>query len=139
MPMTKLWITILNFLCIFMHFLSHLLTFVAIYALFPQIFWNWKTGSADFIAFRMYGQNKSKFKIRNLFWNSSKTQFRPLGFRRLDSNKSVGLFLALPQSFDMWAKTFYWSSSLLLCMKHQELQKKNQPNQTQEMSEHQNL
>ena len=31
--------------------------FVAIYALFPQIFldWNWKAKSADFYTFRMYG------------------------------------------------------------------------------------
>ena len=32
----------------------HTKFFVAIYALFPQIFWNWKAQSADFIAFRMY-------------------------------------------------------------------------------------
>ena len=33
----------------------HTKFFVAIYALFPQIFWNWKAQSADFIVFRMYG------------------------------------------------------------------------------------
>ena len=36
--------------------------FVAIYALFPQIFWDWKAKSADFYTFRMY-----VFSLRTLF------------------------------------------------------------------------
>ena len=39
----------------------HTKFFVAIYALFPQIFWNWKAQSADFIAFRMYVHNQRTF------------------------------------------------------------------------------
>ena len=37
---------------------------VRIYALFPQIFGNWKVGSADFFTFRMYAQiNESHLRI----------------------------------------------------------------------------
>ena len=40
---------------------------VAIYALFPQIFWDWKVESADFFAFRMYdwgwGSQKQPFVL----------------------------------------------------------------------------
>ena len=42
--------------CIFRLFID-LRTFVEIYALFPQIFCNWKADSANFFAFRMYGDH----------------------------------------------------------------------------------
>ena len=34
--------------------------FVAIYALFPQIFWDWKSESADFYTFRMYACSRDQ-------------------------------------------------------------------------------
>ena len=68
------------------------------------------------------------------WWSHLKpSSLPPLRSRPLDSDKSVGLFLALPQSFDMWAKTFYWSSSLLLCMNLHVLQnyrRKTNPTKT---------
>ena len=36
---------------------------VAIYALFPQFFWDWKKESAGLFTFRMYGQELSVFRI----------------------------------------------------------------------------
>jgi hypothetical protein len=53
-------------LCIFCRICALLLQnfFVAIYAFFLQIFWNWKACFADFIAFRMYVRSSklSEFK-----------------------------------------------------------------------------
>ena len=54
-----------------MHFLDFSLIYahvsqnfvVAIYALFPQIFWDWKVESADFFAFRMYACNMAKIPV----------------------------------------------------------------------------
>ena len=51
---------LLDFSLIYAHLSQNFV--VAIYALFPQIFWDWKVESADFFTFRMYGWASNPWK-----------------------------------------------------------------------------
>ena len=89
MPSHCSWF-VLTFYFQMMHFLDFWLIYarlsqnvvVAIYALFPQISWDWKVESADFFAFRMYERGWS-FSNQHNFWKQI------LGFSSFSKKQSI--------------------------------------------------
>ena len=79
---------------------------VRIYALFPQIFGNWKVDSADFFTFRMYDQKRPPGALYVPLWNHWSNHFFQVIWQRVPFKKMnkegmlVGLFVNMYHNWE---------------------------------------